>query len=212
MITALATTAAVSALAAIAAEWGGQESRHRSYYVLKPLTTVLIIAVALAAASNTGENYRLWILSALVFCLLGDICLLFSGDRWFLGGLSNFLVGHVLFIVAFVHGVDAWSLPWWSVFWAAALPIALYIIPRTGSLKIPVMVYMAVIGAMGAAALARFHALGDDRALLALIGASLFMLSDSALAIRQFVGPYRLAQPLILSTYWLSIALIAWSI
>lgn len=212
MITALAGAAASSALAAIAAEWNGQESRHRSYYLLKPLTTALIIAMALTTTAHAGESYRLWIVAALAFCLVGDGCLLFSGDRWFLAGLSNFLIGHGLFIGAFVQGLTQLALPWWSVCWAIVLPVAVYIVPRAGALKTPVMVYMAVIGAMVLAALVRFQALGDLHSLLALIGASVFMLSDSALAIRQFVGPYRLAQPLILSTYWMAIALIACSI
>lgn len=212
MITALVGITAASASAAIAAEWSGQESRHRSYYLLKPLTTVLVIALALSTASHTAESYRLWIVVGLLFCLAGDICLLYSGERWFLGGLSNFLVGHLLFIAAFLDGVGMPTLPWWSVFWAAALPVVVFIVPRTGALKIPVMIYMTVIGLMALAALARYHALGDVHALLALIGASVFMLSDSALAVRQFFGPYRLAQPLILSSYWLAIVLIAWSI
>lgn len=212
MITALAAATAVSALAAIAAEWGGQEHRHRSFYLLKPLTTLLVIALALAATTHTTESYRHWIVAALVFCLAGDICLMFSGDRWFLGGLSNFLVGHLLFIAALVQGVGTLMLPWWSVFWLVVLPLAVFIVPRTGALKIPVMVYMTVIGAMGMAAIARHHALGDLHSQLALIGASVFMLSDSALAIRQFAGPYRGAQPLILSTYWLAIVLIAGSV
>lgn len=212
MITILGVATALSALSAIAAEWGGQASRHRSFYVLKPLTTVLVITLALTATAHTAESYRLWVFAALVFCLVGDVCLMFTGNRWFMGGLSNFLLGHLLFIAAFVQDLDTLSLPWWSVFWLAILPVVLFIVPRTGALKLPVMLYMAVIGAMAMAALARYHALGDAHSLLALIGASVFMLSDSALAVRQFVGPYRLAQPLILSTYWLAIALIACSI
>ena len=46
---------------------------------------------------------------------------------------------------------------------------------------------------------------------LALAGAVLIIVSDSSLAVRKFPGPYAQAQTLILSTYWLSIALIGLS-
>jgi hypothetical protein len=50
--TALAVAAAVSALLAIAADW--EERRHRAFFVLKPLTTALIIGVA-ASLSVEGD-------------------------------------------------------------------------------------------------------------------------------------------------------------
>ena len=49
----------------------------------------------------------------------------------------------------------------------------------------------------------------DASGWLAAAGALLFMVSDSVLAVRQFRGPYPRAQALILSTYWLAIALVA---
>lgn len=213
MITTLAGAAAISAAGAIAAEWNGQEHRHRSFYLLKPLTTLLIFALAAVTTAHTPPDYRLWVLIALLFCAAGDICLMFTGQRWFLGGLSNFLIGHALFIAALVQGLTRFSPPWWSLAWVAfALPVAFVVLPRTGALKIPVLIYMAVIGAMVSAALIRFDALADRSSLLALVGATLFMLSDSSLAVRQFIAPYRLAQPLILSTYWLAVGLIACSV
>jgi len=213
MITTLIGAAAISAAGAIAAEWRGQEHRHRSFYLLKPLTTLLILALAALTKAHTPAEYRLWVMLALLFCAVGDICLMFKGERWFLAGLLNFLIGHALFIAAFVQGLTQFSLPWWSLMWAAfALPVAFVVLPRTATLKIPVLVYMSVIGAMVLAAFARHSALADRSALLALAGATLFMLSDSSLAIRQFIGPYAYAQPLILSTYWLAIGLIAFSV
>lgn len=205
----LAAAAAVSALLAIVAD---EPRRRRPFYLLKPLTSLLIVALALLLPAHTPPEYRLWIVAALLACTLGDIALMFTGTGWSLAGLSSFLVGHGLFIGAFVQGVGDFALPWWSLFWLAVLPVMVFIVPRTGTLKIPVLVYMSVIGGMALAALARYHALGTPQALLALIGATLFMMSDSALAVRQFTGPYRGAQPLILSTYWLAIGLIAFSI
>jgi len=64
---------------------------------------------------------------------------------------------------------------------------------------------------MAVTALIRWQALGGDSGRYALIGALLFLISDSALGLRKFVGAYSGAQGLILSTYWAAIACIAWS-
>ena len=74
------------------------------------------------------------------------------------------------------------------------------------------LVYGTVLMAMAAAAALRWTQLQSTAALLALVGALIFVVSDSALAVRQFNGRYRGAQPLILSTYWTAIGLIAASV
>lgn len=207
----LAGAAAISAAGAIAAESRAQ--RHPSFYLLKPLTTLLILLLAAFTTGHTPSAYRFWVLLALLFCAAGDVCLMFNGDRWFLGGLSNFLFGHALFIAAFAQGLTHPALPWWAAFWGICPVIfAVIILPRTGALKIPVLIYMLVIAAMVFTAITRYAALYDRSSLLALAGATLFMLSDSSLAVRRFIGSYRYAQALILSTYWLAIGLIACSV
>ncbi|HZP13118.1 MAG TPA: lysoplasmalogenase [Nevskiaceae bacterium] len=211
MINLFAIAAAVSALLAIAGEGGAR--RHRAFYVLKPLTTLCILGMALTARDPVSPHYQQLIAGALVLSTLGDISLMFEGDRWFIGGLSSFLLAHLLFVGAFVQGLPAFAVPWpaWLVIPYGAVLLT-YLLPRAGSLKIPVLIYCAAIFAMVICAAARHAALEDARATFALIGASLFVLSDSSLAIRQFRGPYPGAQPLILSTYWLAIGFIAASV
>lgn len=215
MITiALTAAAAVSALAAIAADW--EERRHRSFFVLKPLTTLLIIAVAASIA--WGGPYAQWVLAALVLSLVGDVFLMFgdgarASDRAFIAGLVSFLLAHLAFVAAFAQGLRAPELPGWLaavVFYAVALLFVL--LPRAGALKLPVLVYCLVLAAMVFAAAARHATLGDADSLRAVLGALLFMLSDSLLAWRRFGSRYRGAQALILSTYWGAIGLIAWSV
>jgi alkenylglycerophosphocholine/alkenylglycerophosphoethanolamine hydrolase len=84
-----------------------------------------------------------------------------------------------------------------------------FLLPHAGPLKAPVVVYCLVIAAMVLTAAARHAALPSPANLRALVGALLFLASDSALAFRQFRGPYPGAQALILSTYWLAVGLIA---
>jgi len=221
MITiALSAAAAVSGVLAIAADW--EERRHRALFVLKPLTTLLVIAVA-ASFSREGP-YAQAVLAALALSLCGDVFLMFdgrhragdgarAGDRAFVAGLACFLFAHLAFVFAFAQGLRSPELPGWLaavVFYAAALLFVL--LPRAGALKLPVLLYCLVLAAMVFAAAARHETLHDDYSLRALLGALLFALSDSLLGVRRFVRRFRYAQALILSTYWGAIGLIAWSV
>jgi alkenylglycerophosphocholine hydrolase len=205
MLQILGWAAVISGLAAIAADW--RETKPPAFLVLKPLTTLLIAAIAWAAPES---GYRSLLLLALVLSLAGDICLMFEGNRAFIGGLSSFLLAHLAFMAAFLIGLPAYPLPWWAALFAVyGLVFAGLLLPRAGKLKLPVLVYGLVLVGMGVTASIRFAALDTRGALLALTGAVLFLISDSALGTRKFVARYRGAQGLILSTYWLSIGLIA---
>lgn len=203
-----AIAAAVSALMAIVADWN--ERRHFTFYVLKPLTTLFIIGLAATVPEGTA---RTLMLLALVLSLAGDICLMFEGQGWFIGGLSSFLLAHLAFIPALLYGVDSPSLPLWSagiVIWG--LGFFAWLLPKTGPLKPAVLVYGTILMAMALAAVARWNVAPTESARFALIGALLFVVSDSSLSVRKFVGPYKGAQALILSTYWSAIGLMAYSL
>lgn len=205
MLTILGGAAAASALAAIAADWN--EAKPKVFFVLKPLTTILIAGIAALAPDSA---YRDLLLVGLALSLLGDICLMFDGTAAFVGGLSSFLLAHFVFMWAFVHGLADAPLPWWA--WGFAVygvAFALVLLPRAGALKLPVLVYGAALMGMAITASMRYVALGDTGALLALGGAALFVISDSALGARKFIGRYAGAQALILSTYWSAIGMIA---
>jgi uncharacterized membrane protein YhhN len=212
MITAtLFAAAAISALLAIAADW--EERRHRAFYLLKPLTTTLILAAALSQVPASGAEYRDCVVIALALSLAGDICLMFEGDGWFTGGLGSFLLAHVGFMVAFLKGVTLALPPAWTLLpLLYGLGLCAWLLPRAGSLRIPVALYCLVLLGMTLTAALRLHQLGGRPALLAVAGALLFVVSDSSLALRKFAGLYRGAQALILSTYWISIGLIAGSV
>lgn len=214
MIAALTFAAAVSGLLAIAADW--EERRHRSFFVLKPLTTLLIIGIA--ATAPLENDYTLYVLLALVLSLFGDVFLMFgdgarTSDRAFIAGLGSFLLAHIAFVVAFVQGLQAPDLPsWLAVIVFLAAGYLFVMLPRAGAMKLPVLAYTLVLAAMVFAAAARHESIGDDASLRALLGALLFMVSDSLLGWRRFGKRFRYAQALILSTYWGAIGLIAGSV
>lgn len=203
----LSIAAAASGLAAIGCEVIAERrgTRPPAFLLLKPLTTLLIAATLFAGGAPDAR-----LVAAFAFALIGDIALMFAGDRAFLAGLGSFFVAHLLLVAAFL-GDRGWApVPLWSLgFVLYALALFAWLLPKTGALRWPTLAYGVVLTAMVLVSAAAQAAEPSRLHLLTLAGAILFALSDSALAVRQFVGPYRAAQPLILSTYWLAIGLIA---
>ena len=203
--------AALSALLAILSEERAA-GRHPAFYLLKPLTTLLVLGAA-ATATDADPAYRGWICAALLLSMCGDVALMFSGDAAFVTGLGSFLVAHGLFVWAFwINGGQAMPPMWSAIPIVAAAAFFVWLLPRTGPLRIPVIVYAAALVGMTLAAAARSEVRDDVSGALAAAGALLFLFSDSALAVRQFNGSYPRAQALILSTYWLAIAGVAASV
>lgn len=88
----LALFAVFSALLTIASDW---QLRRPVFYLFKPLTTALIIGIAVQTLAGKPE-YQQWMLAGLVLCLGGDIALMFHSNRAFITGLSAFLLAHLL--------------------------------------------------------------------------------------------------------------------
>jgi uncharacterized membrane protein YhhN len=208
-------TIALSACALLSAGltiWSDAKGRRRLYRPLKPLTTVLIIAVAVTATVPVPASYKTLIVAGLAFSLLGDIALVFP-ERWFTAGLVAFLVAQVLYIMAFKPG------PGHQVSTGFFLPFLLYglltffiLAPGLGPLKLPVLVYIGAITIMAGFAAGRFVDQGGIRTLLAFVGAVLFLVSDSVLAYDRFGKKFGGAQIIILGTYFPAQLLIALSV
>jgi uncharacterized membrane protein YhhN len=172
-----------------------------------------------------SRSYQCAVLVALGLSLVGDVCLMFEGRRWFVIGMISFLLAHLSFIHAFTRDVPTIEVSWWCralpaivlTAWsyvALALGALLqgFLWRRTGGLRIPVFVYGLVLILMFLTAASRYATLGGHAPLLALVGAALFLASDSLLSFRQFVRSYPGASALVLSTYWSAIWLIALSV
>src|SRR5438045_1162826 len=96
----LLPAAAASAVLTIAADLLGIGWLH---FVLKPLTTLLIIAWAWPRGEDAPARRR-WIRIGLVCSLAGDVALLWP-QQGFLPGLVSFLLAHLAYIVAFTRGL-----------------------------------------------------------------------------------------------------------
>jgi uncharacterized membrane protein YhhN len=188
---------------------GKYSDSHILVYVFKPLATALVLSVAVAAGAFATTYGRLVALS-LVFSLAGDVFLMLPKDR-FINGLLSFLVAHVVLSVAFA--LQATGLSWWLLLPViAGTGMYMALAPHLGRMKIPVVVYITVIAAMAWFALERWHLQGSPSAALAALGSVLFLVSDSVLAFNRFRAKFRLAELLVLSTYYVSIWLTALSV
>jgi uncharacterized membrane protein YhhN len=187
--------------------------RRRGVYVFKPLTTLLVLALAWHMP-GTLPLYKPLVMCGLVFSLFGDVFLMLPRDR-FVAGLVSFLIAHLLYVRAFVDGggegfrFTPWILLLFAVYAAVLLRILLPHVTRT--LKVPVIVYAAALLVMAWQAAER-GAAGLPGGSFAAAGGVLFVVSDSALALDRFRRRFPAAQPLVLATYFLAQALIALSI
>jgi uncharacterized membrane protein YhhN len=205
----LTAAIALSAGLTIAADHRGA---RRMVYAFKPLTTVLTLALAATAHDPVPGGYRALVCAGLLFSLAGDVFLMLPRDR-FVAGLASFLVAHGFYVAAFAPWPPALRAP------GALLVLALFgaVLLRAlwkdlGRLRLPVAVYAAALLAMAWQAAERWTALGTMAALLAVAGAALFVVSDSALAWQRFRRRHPYGQRAVLSTYFAAQWLIALSV
>lgn len=183
---------------------------HDIYYILKPLTTILIVLLALKIGTKSIRPYFQLSIAALVFCLIGDSLLL--NPDFFVFGLVAFLIGHLLFAASFISKVGVSKNIWPLLpLLAFAIGFYIYMYEGLGALAMPVAVYIGVIVMMSWQGISmRYKQPSWDHDLIA-IGVLLFMLSDSILAYNKFVNPLDYSAIYILSTYWAAILLLAYA-
>lgn len=181
-------------------------------YLFKPLTTSLILGVALIASAGNWSVYAISIAVALLFCLAGDVWLMLPEDR-FITGLESFLLGNLVYGFAFATSIRLPGIPWLTVPIVAVGAFVLgYLWPGLkSSLRGPVSAYVAVMVAMSSLAAYRASGTPSPGALSAAAGAALYLMSDAMLAIDRFRRTFHLARALVLSTYFAGQLLIAFS-
>jgi uncharacterized membrane protein YhhN len=192
--------------------WSDRRGRWTLVYVFRPLSLLVLIFLAGVAATPETAFYKYEIVAGLAFSLLGDIFMMLRQKK-FTAGLASFLAAQLFYVAAFWSGIHRPLLFWPLlplIFYA--LLIGFKLIPRSGRMKIPVLIYVSAIIAMAWLAGERYLQLQGGKAFFALAGAILFVVSDSVLAYNRFVRPLRWAQVLILGTYFPAQLLIALSV
>lgn len=185
---------------------------------LKPfLLPILLVAVYLTDKFKT----KILLLTALTFSWIGDIVLLFAnkGEIYFIIGLVAFLISHVFYIVLFSKQSISTSISNKISFRAGIGLILLYFFgmintlgPKLGPLTVPVIVYAIVISSMLYFTLKGSYQWKTIPYQSVLIGAILFIASDSILAFNKFYQPIPYASFLIMITYLSAQYGIVWGI
>lgn len=179
------------------------------FAIFKPLTTVLVLSLLFISTNEQKSGFKYIIITALIFCLIGDVFLL--KEEYFVFGLGSFLIGHLLFATGFIK-LEGFHFHWTLLFILITIGVGifLWLQPDLGSLKTPVGVYVSVIVFMAWQGAGLFLKEKHRRSYLLIgIAVLLFMFSDTIIAVNKFKFPIKLSGLIILSTYWLSISLIA---
>jgi len=194
----------------------------RLEYVAKPAVLALLTAAAavIPEAHTDLVDRRWWFVAALAFCLLGDVLLMLPRDL-FVPGLAAFLLGHVLFIVGLLQppspaGSPPFAFSPTGLAVACAVAVAYGAVPAVlifralsgddhRGLIPPVAVYLVAILTMAVLA-------ANVGVPAAAIGAVLFVVSDTVLALDRFVRPVRHGQVVIHVTYHLAQVLLVLSL
>ncbi len=182
----------------------------------KPFLSALFIVTALTG-SRPASGYFAWILAGLVFCMAGDIFLIFFDKKGpFLAGLVSFMAGHVLYAVAFFSLAGPGSGRWIVIapFLLGSVAVFVWLRPHLGKMLVPVFAYIAVITAMviGAATLFDTETVRFPGRALAFSGALLFYASDLFVARQRFLVRTFLNRAVGLPLYFIGQFMIAFSI
>ena len=181
-------------------------------YFCKPLTTGLILLLAATAPARPPHGYKWSIVSGLAFSLAGDVFLMLPGD-YFLAGLASFLPANLCYLVAFTRDSAFAAKPLPFVLWTAAGAGAVAFLWRgvPAELRLPVLVYIAAILAMASQAASRHLSRRAPGSAAACLGATLFVISDTLLAVHRFRPPSIASPALVLPAYYAAQWLIALS-
>ncbi len=174
--------------------------------LFKLIPMIFIITLALLTKAPQAKSYYTLISIGLVFCAIGDYTI-----QWFIVGLSFFLIGHLFYIAAFLSTnvqESPKSLLAGLVLYGAVMAVII-----AGGLwqdgdvvmAIAVIAYISVILTMGWTS-------WRTKSTFAMVGAILFIISDSVLALNKFTVDVPAASEIIMITYYGAQILLALSI
>lgn len=176
--------------------------------ISKPLIIPLLTACYLSLQIPRKPIMKDYLLHGLFFSWIGDVLL--QSEKLFIPGLLAFLTAHIFYIIFFAktrsnqHSFFKLR-PIMLMAVLAYLVEFMYILwPYLGEMKIPVLIYGITISTMLSAAMWQYQKLENKTALFFIIGATLFVASDSLLAFNRFRESFNLAGVSIMTTYILA--------
>lgn len=192
-----------------------KQARIGPILAFKTPLSALFVAAALIQP-HPIQSYYLWVLAGLVWGLIGDVCLALKGNTAFRAGLISFLLGHILYVVAFagLTRPSDWLTVGHLLIVAVSLGVFYWLRPHLGSMFVPVCLYIVVISVMIAVAWVAFlnPDLAPKGAWALFLGALCFYVSDIFVARDRFVKSQFANRLLGLPLYYGGQFLIAFSV
>ncbi|WNW02084.1 lysoplasmalogenase [Tenacibaculum sp. HL-MS23] len=171
--------------------------------IFKPLLMTTLVIVYLLSVKK--PNF--WLVSALFFSFWGDVFLL-DKTNYFVFGLASFLIAHVLYIKMISKFLAKKSIV--KILKAAVIFVLLFlgvlylIKDNLGEMLVPVIIYGIAISGFGTCALLNYQQEKSLANLWLLLGAILFIVSDSLIALNNFYSPIYFLDFLIVVLYIVS--------
>lgn len=184
--------------------------RRRLEYVCKPATMIALLGCLIFWMRRAHDTWQApWFLFGVGLSLVGDVFLMLRREDLFLAGLVAFLLTHICYTAGFNPTLPPW--PSLVLLIPIAAAGALVLRSIVGGLRqrdarkmlLPVGIYAFVISLMLFSAWATLFrpTWGVARSGLALLGGSLFFISDVLLAWDRFVEPVPQARLWVHITY-----------
>lgn len=177
-------------------------------YIFKPAILLSLVGWTLICWNGPSSKRKMLFMTGLVFALLGDILLMIRGADLFIPGLGSFLIMQVLYI--FTFRIDVRSSLKNTGFMQAAIPFLLFAVvlyailfPKLPDavMRIAVAIYAISIAFMAWMAWLRKGFVSTKSFAYVFLGAVLFMISDSLIALDRFLLPIPFNTIWVMGTY-----------
>ena len=180
--------------------------------ICKPALMITLGLYYVTSQHEGQQPLAFSLMLAIIFSCIGDVLLMLQhmSSNFFMFGLAAFLIAHVFYILTYkqhqqeesadeLRGLQKLRFSFPIILSGTGLVTILY--NHLGDLKIPVVIYAAVLTYMVVTALFRFGKTTTASFTMVFGGAILFMISDSLIAISKFLDPIEYGRFWIMSTY-----------
>lgn len=183
-------------------------------YITKPALLLSLIAYFFVLRQQPRTYFQNLFGAGLIFSLIGDILLM--REQLFIPGLASFLLAQLCYTFAFYRSNEG-SKGWVQKYPLLVIPIVLYgvglvalLYPHLGDMVAPVIAYAGIIMLMLIAAINRNKDVKSSPYQFIVLGAFLFVISDSLLAFNKFVTPYSWESIAVMLSYGVAQYFLVW--
>lgn len=156
----------------------------------KPLLMPLLFVWVWRVADRPLRGSVRLLLVGLVFAWFGDLFLMPEGDIWFMAGIGGFLLMQLFYVSAYrsIPGPGLVRQRPWLLIPFLLYGVGMNLLLDPGAMRIPVMLYTVVLLGMGVYALDLTARVPKPYAGRVAVGAILFIVSDTFIALDAFSG------------------------